>query len=181
MRRKATPEQIAKAKEKRTKVRELAKKIGAMSEEQRRQLVQDWPTTIEGHSVSVKNACLLALQRPGCSVIGGFRQWRRAGRYVASGPGSGMSIWIPLIRKAKDEESGEVTEDGERPGFGLATVFDISQTEACETQEPKPYQIERTLAPFANAEANQEPPQWDEIQPNEHEAPEYTDIETVAA
>ena len=135
MRRKATPEQIAKAKEKRAKVRDIAKKIAAMSETERAAMVQNWPTTIEGHALSAKNACLIAYQTlggQGATVLGGFRQWKKAGRFVRKGEG-GMSIWIPLMRKTKDANGDEINEEGERPNFGLATVFDISQTE--ETQE----------------------------------------------
>lgn len=124
-RRNATPEQIAKAKEKRAKVRELAKQIAKMSEAERTALVKDWPTTIEGHAVSIKNACLLAYQGR-ATVIGGFRQWKKAGRFVRKGE-SGMSIWIPLLKKQTNGD--EINEDGERPNFGLATVFDISQTD----------------------------------------------------
>lgn len=61
MKRQATPEQIAKAKERRAKTRGLAKQIGAMSREDQAALVRDWPTTIEGHRVSLKNAMLIAL------------------------------------------------------------------------------------------------------------------------
>ena len=137
-RRKATPEQIAKAKEKRSKIREIAQRISKMSDEQRRAVVRDWPTTIEGHALSVHNACLLAYQTFGANsptVVCGFRQWKRAGRFVRKGE-SGMSIWIPLgIHKSKDEETGEITETGERTGFGLATVFAISQTDEARTDE----------------------------------------------
>lgn len=132
-RHRATPEQIAKAKEKRAKVREIAKRIGAMSEDQRRALIHDWPTTIEGHRVSVHNACLLAYQGK-ATVIGGFRQWKKAGRYVRKGE-HGLTIWIPLgLKKHEDPNTGEVSQDGERKGFGLATVFDVSQTEEATTQ-----------------------------------------------
>lgn len=123
----ATPEQIAKAKERRAKVRDIAKQIAAMTPEAQTALVQNWPTTIEGHALSLKNACLLAYQGR-ATVVGGFRQWKKAGRFVRKGEG-GMSIWIPLMKKTKDANGDEINEDGERPNFGLATVFDISQTD----------------------------------------------------
>ncbi len=127
--RNATPEQIAKAKEKRAKVRDIAKQIAAMSEDDRRAMIQDWPTTIEGHAVSVKNACLVAFMRPGATVIGGFQQWRKAGRPIKKGEHSSFFIWVPLTGKKKDEDAGEITEDGERPNFALVPMFDISQTQ----------------------------------------------------
>jgi len=126
-RRQATPEQIAKAKEKREKIRGIAKQIAAMTDDQRRELVRDWPTTIEGHAVSLKNACLLAYQGT-ATVIGGFRQWKKAGRFVKKGESSKV-IWAPIGPRKTDEDKGEIAEDGERPNFVLVSVFDISQTE----------------------------------------------------
>ena len=125
---KPTPEQQAKAKERRDKAREMAKRISKMSEEERRALVQDWPTTLEGHPLSTHNACMIAYQG-GATVIGGFRQWKKHGRFVKKGAVSKV-IWVPIgTGKERSEETGEVTETGERTGFVLASVFDISQTE----------------------------------------------------
>lgn len=125
MKRQATPEQIAKAKERRAKTRALAKSIAGMSREDQAALVHDWPTTIEGHRVSLKNAMLIALQG-GATVIGGLQQWRKAGRKVRKG-GHSVQIFVPLgIRKL--DPDGE--PDGESPqGYGIANVFDVSQTE----------------------------------------------------
>jgi len=124
-RRQATPEQIAKAKERRAKTRALAKQIAGMSREDQAALVHDWPTTIEGHRVSLKNAMLIALQG-GAQVIGGLQQWRKAGRKVKKG-GASVQIFVPLGLRKLDTE-GE--PDSESPnGYGIANVFDISQTE----------------------------------------------------
>lgn len=131
MRGKLSPEQLARIKEKRAKIRDIAKRIAAMSDEERRAMVQQWPTTIEGHPLSVHNACLIAYQG-GASVVGGFRQWKKAGRFVRKGE-HGLTIWIPLgFKKVENQDTGEVTQEGERTGFGLASVFDVSQTEALE-------------------------------------------------
>jgi len=127
-----TPEQQAKAAEKRAKMRELAGRISKLSEEQRQALVQDWPTTIEGHRLSLHNACMIAYQG-GATVVGGFRQWIKAGRCVKKGE-SGKCIWVPLSeRKSETAASVEVIETETPEGkkrmrFMLATVFDISQT-----------------------------------------------------
>jgi hypothetical protein len=134
MRRKqATPEQIERAKARRAKTRELAQRISKMSDAERVALVQDWPTTIEGHRVSLKNACLIAFQG-GASVIGGFDQWRKAGRRVKKG-GQSVQIFVPLgIRRLNAEPDGE--PDAESPtGFTVASVFDITQTEPAEVRE----------------------------------------------
>jgi len=98
-----------------------------MSREDQAALVHDWPTTIEGHRVSLKNAMLIALQG-GATVTGGIDQWRKAGRKVKKG-GRSAQIFVPLgLRKRNQEPDGE--PDGESPtGYGIANVFDISQTE----------------------------------------------------
>ena len=66
------------------------------------------------------------------SVVGGFSQWRQAGRRVKKGE-HGMGIWIP-VGKPKDEKepepSGEKEKD--RIHFVLGTVFSIEQTEPIE-------------------------------------------------
>lgn len=126
MKRPATPEQIATAKERRAKTRGLAKQIAAMAPADQAALVHDWPTTIEGHRVSLKNAMLIALQG-GATVIGGLAQWRKAGRKVMK-CGHSVQIFVPLgLRKLNQEP--DAPPDAESPqGFGIANVFDISQT-----------------------------------------------------
>lgn len=113
-RNKATPEQIAKAKEKRAKMREIARKISAMSDEERSALVHDWPTLITGHPVSFHNACMIAYQG-GATVLGGFWQWKSAGRKVRKGE-SGMCIWAPIGDKksANVEEIEETDANGQK-------------------------------------------------------------------
>lgn len=129
-RREPTPEQKARAQERRAKLREMAGKIGKLTDTERAALVSDWPTTIEGHRVSLKNACLIAFQG-GATVIGGFQQWRRAGRFVRKGAQS-LGIFIPLGTRKIQNDSGAVQFDGEAVAFGFASVFDISQTEPAE-------------------------------------------------
>lgn len=135
-RRTATVEQKTKAKERRRMMAQLAQRVSKMSEAERVQLVGDgWPVTIEGHRLSMHNACMLACQRQGVSVVGGFRQWRRASRSVCKGE-HGQAIWVPLSKPeskpGEDAESEEETEEPQRPRFMLATVFDISQTKALD-------------------------------------------------
>lgn len=125
----ATVEQKAKAKERRRLMAELARRVSKMTEEERVQLVGDgWPVTIEGHRLSMHNACMLACQRQGISVVGGFRQWRRASRTVRKGE-HGQAIWVPLSKPGQDAESEEEADEPQRPRFMLVTVFDISQTD----------------------------------------------------
>lgn len=119
----ATPKQ----NEKRERIRHLAKIVGALSPDERTALaMRAGIRTIEGHELSPFNACLLLYQFRGVSVVGGYRQWLRAGRCVRKGQ-TGLSLWIPCTRKGADGESPETF-------FNLATVFDVSQTDELETE-----------------------------------------------
>jgi antirestriction protein ArdC len=77
---------------------------------------------------------MIAMQNPRASVVGGFRQWLKAGRAVRKGE-AGACIWIPLHSAngqaetpAAEGQDGEPM-DGSKTGFGLATVFDVTQTD----------------------------------------------------
>jgi len=126
-RREPTAEQRQAAAERRERMRKLAATVAAMSDEERREIAGH-VITIEGHPLSLHNACMLAMQLPGVSVVGGYRQWRKAGRHVVKGA-RGLSIWVPIAAPKADEDS----ERDERPRFRLANVFDIAQT--AEIQE----------------------------------------------
>lgn len=128
MKRKPTLAQIEARQAKRLRMKELAKKIAAMPEELRQELAARSPVgTIEGRQLSLKNQLLVALQMPQATIVGGFRQWIKAGRCVRKGE-HGASIWIPLGRKT---EAGEIEMEDSR-AFMLATVFDCSQTKSID-------------------------------------------------
>jgi hypothetical protein len=124
MKKHATESQKQAARERREKLAAMAKQIAAMPPEDRAKLAAQGVATIEGHALSLKNAMLLIMQRAQVSVVGGFRQWKQAGRIVRKGE-KALALWIPVSRKETDE-SGEETVN---PGFRIANVFDISQTE----------------------------------------------------
>ncbi len=135
--RNATPEQKAKAAERRAQMRAIAKRISLMPLPERVALAQRIPvTTIEGRALSMFNCCMVAMQNPTATIVGGFRQWIKAGRAVKKGE-HGAAIWFPLGDKKNDaatERCGiqvEVTEANEIR-FGLATIFDVSQTQEIE-------------------------------------------------
>ena len=132
MKRKPTEAQRKAAAEKRKRMRELAKKIGAMSAEERQAMADRMglPHTIEGHKLSVFNTCLLYAQGVQPTVVGGYRQWRKAGRTVRKGQ-HGACIWCPAVRKRGDEAPGD-----DEVRFVFGTVFDISQTEPLESEAP---------------------------------------------
>lgn len=136
-----TPEDIAKAKEKRAKIREFSKRISDMTDAERQAILDriGAVVTIEGRALSATNTMLLASQSDDLgrailpTVVGGFRQWKKAGRHVRKGE-RGLSIWIPLMKGEKAEQTPpEEGEEHERQQFALATVFDVTQTD--ETTE----------------------------------------------
>ena len=89
--------------------------------------------TVEGRSLSPHNVGMLALQNPAVTLVGGFRQWLKAGRCVRKGE-HGLMIWVPMTFGAKAEASdvpqpaGVEAKGGVR--FLVGTVFDVSQTDA---------------------------------------------------
>jgi hypothetical protein len=153
MKKNLTAEQIQKRDARRAKMRELAAQIAKMTEAQRLELAMRCPVvTIEGHALSVKNQCLLAFQSAGVTVVGGFRQWLKAGRVVDKGQ-HGLSIWIPLCKKSSETTAAGESIDGEpsEVHFALATVFDVSQTVAKEqgVTESQPARVTFDMAAAA--------------------------------
>ncbi|MFA7296303.1 MAG: ArdC family protein [Dehalococcoidia bacterium] len=102
----------------------MAAEIAALSDAERAAIVARLGrcVTVEGHALSVRNACLVWMQRPDASVVAGFRQWLAAGRSVRKGE-HGIGIWAPT--GGRDGDEGD-----EGPRFVFVTVFDVAQTEA---------------------------------------------------
>jgi hypothetical protein len=133
MRKVATAAQKEVAQLRRAKVRDWAKRIKSMTEEQRRTFVgAAGYRTIEGHELSMFNQCMLAYGGCQSPLVGGFQQWRKQGRQVSKGV-HGFAIWIPIGRKTSDPTTGE--EDTDMVGFVLGTVFGIDQTEPIDQRE----------------------------------------------
>lgn len=126
MKRTYTAAQKAAFDERRAAVRALARDISKMTDGERSALAARLPgiATIEGRNLSVFNSCLLAAQCPQATVVGGFRQWKNAGRAVRKGE-HGHAIWIPT--KTRADQAAE--KDAGELQFMLGTVFDVSQTE----------------------------------------------------
>jgi antirestriction protein ArdC len=123
--RQATPAQKQAAQARRDAIATLAKQAAILSPEERAAMLAGEVKTIEGHALSPKNQILLIMQKPGVSFVGGFQQWKKAGRQVRKGEKS-LALWIPIAGKKESEESGEES----RPLFRLASVFDITQTDS---------------------------------------------------
>lgn len=129
-----TDEQIARAAERRARFRELAKRLAEMPAEDRAAMAGRLPgvATVEGHSLSLHNTLLLSFQREAVTLVGGFRQWRRARRTVRKGE-RGLMIWIPKAERNNNSTGSTPEEDGApgpadpQPAFIMGTVFDVSQ------------------------------------------------------
>lgn len=135
-----TEAQKGAAAERRRKMRELARRIGAMTPDERTRLIGDCSVVaIEGHGFSFFNTLMVITQLPGASVVGGFRQWRAAGRCVRKGE-HGAAIWIPITPGRAGGEELPETPDAKpsrgRPRFILGTVFDIAQTDPVQAGAP---------------------------------------------
>lgn len=131
MKRNLTPEQQTAAQERRAAMRKLAKQISGMSPEDRNALAARMPVvTIEGRALSVFNSCMIAMQRPDATVVGGFRQWINASRAVKKGE-HGLALWVPMKIDKPEGTEGEPDE----LHFLLGTVFDVTQTQEVETAQ----------------------------------------------
>lgn len=119
--------------QKKERMKELACKFASLSEDQRLEVSRKMGeiTTIEGHPLSLRNTFMLICQRPAVSMVGGFQQWRKAGRVVRKGEKS-LLILVPSVKK---KEEGEKTEEGNPLFFFGGNVFDISQTDPLEAKE----------------------------------------------
>ena len=127
--RQPTEAQKTKAAERRATMRKLARSVSAMSKEERDAIAARFGVvTIEGRVLSPFNACMIWNQNPAASVVGGFRQWLKAGRAVCKGQ-HGMSIWVPCIKRGNADAAPDTPDE---TFFVLGTVFDVSQTQEVE-------------------------------------------------
>lgn len=120
-----TPEQLAATRARREQFSAIIKTVAKMTDEERNALAQKClAVNTEGKTLSLTNQMLIAYQRPGATVVGGFAQWLKQGRCVRKGEHS-IAIWVPKNLPKENKEGN--TEA--RLAFFMGTVFDISQTE----------------------------------------------------
>jgi hypothetical protein len=124
-----TPEQQEKRDARRANFKALLEHLKEMNEVDRNEFSSVSICNPDGHILSSVNTILINLQRPGCTIVAGYQQWKRYHRYVIRGE-SGISIWIPTNAPKSDDE-----ESPDRILFSTQTVFDISQTEVQRTEE----------------------------------------------
>ncbi len=116
------------------RIKTLRDKLKSLTPEQRQALVdRGIITTIEGRTLSLHNTIMVYLQCNGNkpTVVGGFKQWLKAGKAVKKGE-HGYTIFFPVGEK--DDIGNIITADK----FYTATIFDIAQTHDIETDKPTP-------------------------------------------
>lgn len=156
MKKQLTSVQIAARDERRAKFRSLCTQISKMGEAERLLLASKMPgvVTCEGHALSLHNCCLLALQCPSATIVGGFKQWQKQGRAVTKGE-HGFMIWVPIGGRKLGEQSATVpaaVESGASSGepdetrFIMATIFDVAQTHEIETSAPQSSETAELIA-----------------------------------
>lgn len=126
-----TPAQLAASQARHERFSALAKQLADMTDEQRANIAGQMPAlvTIEGRALSLGNTLLTAMQCPSATMLGGFQQWRAAGRQVRKGE-HGIMIWAPKTPKADaNKQEGEISSAEERTRFITITMFDVSQTD----------------------------------------------------
>ena len=126
----ATPEQKAAHTAKLESLKELTRKIAAMTEAEKIKWTQRAPVLkADGTPYSPTNQMLLMSQMENVTICAGFAQWKQLGRSVKKGE-HGLAMWTPGA-KAKDphKKPGEMSPSDLDVYFFMATVFDISQTE----------------------------------------------------
>lgn len=125
MRKQLTAEQVAKSEERKANFRALCKQVAGLSDDARAALASRClAVNVEGHTLSQHNQCMIAMQCPTATIVGGFRQWINNGRAVRKGE-HGITIWVPAFKKGDEGQPDEKR-------FVMGTIFDVSQTEEIE-------------------------------------------------
>ena len=109
-------------------MRGLVSQVSKMTPEERQAFAARMPIiTCEGHPLSLFNQCYLLIQQSNgtiLTIVGGFRQWKKAARTVVSGAKSIGYIYVPMGNGKREDE-----EEDREVNFRLVPVFDIAQTE----------------------------------------------------
>src|SRR3990167_3854901 len=97
--------------ERKKKLNEIIKQIAKLPQAERDLLAtKHGIKTSEGHNLSPWNCVFLVYQGARSLIIGGFRQWQRAGRIVRKGEHATGVIYVPLGLRHKEEIDREDVE-----------------------------------------------------------------------
>ncbi|MCQ6268612.1 ImmA/IrrE family metallo-endopeptidase [Fictibacillus sp. WQ 8-8] len=104
---------------------------------------QEWLRFLSSfHAYSFNNTILIYQQNPQATLVKGFQEWKKHGRFVTKGA-KAIKVLAPLIRKKKQEEEkreGKGKEENVLYGFRYVSVFDVSSTDGKELPAP-PVQV----------------------------------------
>ena len=133
MKTKKKPDEAATAR--RAMLTELAAKASLMTPEELKAFLPVEVMTIEQKTLSLKNTYLVLHQLPTSTIVGGFDQWKRAGRSVKKGS-KALGIWVPLKPRSSAASASPDATDDKKPAFRFTfgNVFDISQTEPVQQE-----------------------------------------------
>ncbi|MFB8426482.1 ArdC-like ssDNA-binding domain-containing protein [Priestia megaterium] len=119
------------------------------------------------HTYSFNNAMLIFLQNPNATLVKGYKDWRKLGRYVKKGE-KAIKILAPIISNKKEKSKEEKAEKQEKKkaeeekneleikGFRYVNVFDVSQTDG----EPLPRSITPQMLEGDSEELKQLLSEW---------------------
>ena len=139
---KLTVEQEAARDLRKARFNAICDQVKAMSKEEKLAWVQRAGAvmTVAGATLSDRNTILCWFQREGVTLVGGFRQWLAKGRCVRKGE-HGLSILVPCGGRKEGVEGAQgegqaitTSSDTERVFFVTGIVFDVSQTQAIDTE-----------------------------------------------
>lgn len=91
---------------------------------------------------SVGNQLLIAMQAEHASFIAGFHAWRELGRTVVKGA-RGIRILAPMPIRDREPTGEQAAGEKLRTLFKSVAVFDVSQTQPLDGQEPVPLEAPR--------------------------------------
>lgn len=92
------------------------------------------------HAYSLNNILLIASQRPGARVVMGYRKWQALGRQVRKGESAIRIFGYAVKKHHSDDEDAEETITVYYP---ILSVFDISQTDLIDPDDPRALPVER--------------------------------------
>lgn len=118
------------AEARRAMLTQLADQASAMTPEELKAFLPVEVMTIERKPLSPKNTYLVLNQLKSATIVGGYDQWKNAGRFVRKGAKS-LGIWVPLKPRASTPTATPPPDEEKKPAFRFkfTSVFDISQTE----------------------------------------------------
>lgn len=90
------------------------------------------------HRYSVNNTFLIYAQRPDATNVASYKSWAGMGRQVMKGE-KGIRIFVPFKKRRDPDEPKDAPQ--RITGFGVGSVFDISQTEGDPLPDPPSIEV----------------------------------------